>query len=190
MQKVEGSNPFSRFKKACICRSFSWGSRLVRLLRAGPKPDPRQSRGTFDSKNGTVCREFWIGRTVDLLRRHAEGHEFDPFGESGLARNPPLARAGPIRARSSRCRTRAWGVLRHRLGSGEPRGASVARPLRARCPARAPPLLLPRSGSRANTTLRSRRASMCGRYRRLRSCVLPGRTRADSPARRALRDWG
>jgi hypothetical protein len=23
MQKVEGSNPFSRFHKACICRSFS-----------------------------------------------------------------------------------------------------------------------------------------------------------------------
>jgi hypothetical protein len=28
MQKVEGSNPFSRSKKACICRSFSFGQSL------------------------------------------------------------------------------------------------------------------------------------------------------------------
>jgi hypothetical protein len=36
MQKVEGSNAFSRFQKTCICRSFSCAHRLVRGLRAGP----------------------------------------------------------------------------------------------------------------------------------------------------------
>jgi hypothetical protein len=36
MQKVEGSNPFSRFKKAAICRSFRLASRQVRLRRRVP----------------------------------------------------------------------------------------------------------------------------------------------------------
>ena len=33
MQKVEGSNPFSRFQKACICRSFSWAQVMSSILR-------------------------------------------------------------------------------------------------------------------------------------------------------------
>src|ERR687895_2501495 len=51
---------------AGLFRARSW---RVRLLRAGPKPDPRQSRRAFDSKKAAVCREFWIVRTVDVLRR-------------------------------------------------------------------------------------------------------------------------
>jgi hypothetical protein len=40
----------------------------VRLLRAGPKPDPRPTNRTFDSKKAPACREFWIVPTLDLLQ--------------------------------------------------------------------------------------------------------------------------
>ena len=40
MQKVVGSNPISRFRKACICRSFSFGQ------SAGARQRPRATCGT------------------------------------------------------------------------------------------------------------------------------------------------
>jgi hypothetical protein len=43
MQKVEGSNPFSRYWKGLHLQGlFRARSRLVRLLHSGPKPDPRE----------------------------------------------------------------------------------------------------------------------------------------------------
>jgi hypothetical protein len=47
MQKVEGSNPFSRLQKGPrFAGLFRSASRLVRLRRAGPKPDPGLTRAT------------------------------------------------------------------------------------------------------------------------------------------------
>jgi hypothetical protein len=56
MQKVEGSNPFSRSREGLHLRSSCVRSRLVRLRRAGPKPDPWPTDRTFDSNETPVCR--------------------------------------------------------------------------------------------------------------------------------------
>jgi hypothetical protein len=67
MQKVEGSNPFSRSQKACICRPFLRASRLVRLRRVGLTPDsPRADRRPFQGKRWFAGR-FWFVRTEVLL---------------------------------------------------------------------------------------------------------------------------
>jgi hypothetical protein len=76
-------------KRPAFAGLFRGRSRLVRLRPAGPKPDPRQRRRGFGSKNMAVCREFWIVRTVDLLRGYAEGHGFD-------------VRASPVSVRNGR----------------------------------------------------------------------------------------
>jgi hypothetical protein len=48
--------PSAALGKACICRSFSWRSRLVRLRRVGLTPDsPRPDRPPFQGKSA-VCR--------------------------------------------------------------------------------------------------------------------------------------
>jgi hypothetical protein len=55
MQKVEGSNPFSRFQKAGISRPFCVRSRLVHLRRVGLTPDsPRADRRPSQEKR-SVC---------------------------------------------------------------------------------------------------------------------------------------
>jgi hypothetical protein len=38
MQKVEGSNPFSRFQKACVCRSFSLVQSPKQVDQASRRP--------------------------------------------------------------------------------------------------------------------------------------------------------
>jgi hypothetical protein len=67
MQKVEGSNPFSRSQKACICRPFSWTQSLVRLRRRAPSGHPAGQHAAGASQNKPVCRHFLMTRTIDLL---------------------------------------------------------------------------------------------------------------------------
>jgi hypothetical protein len=68
MQKVEGSNPFSRFKKAAICRSFS----LRQPASASASPCTQCGPARLDVPVGAekdcICRSFADDRTTDLLR--------------------------------------------------------------------------------------------------------------------------
>jgi hypothetical protein len=97
MQKVEGSNPFSRSRKGLpFAGLFRVCSRLVSLRGAGPKPDPRQSgRAVRLEEDG--CLQVSLGRSNrrSLWKGDAEGHEFVPSGEPVSVRNRVLARVGP-----------------------------------------------------------------------------------------------
>jgi hypothetical protein len=74
MQKLEGSNPSAASEKATFAGLFRGRSRLVRLRRDGPKPDPRLAGRTFGSKKvrGILDRSNSTSGDGD-----AEGHEFD-----------------------------------------------------------------------------------------------------------------
>ena len=57
MQKVEGSNPFSRFRKGLhLPGLFHVSSRLVRLRRVGLNPDSRPADRRRFQRKRTVCR--------------------------------------------------------------------------------------------------------------------------------------
>jgi hypothetical protein len=70
MQKVEGSNPFSRFVEGLrFAGLFHERSRLVRLrcrVVIGQRPGQRAAEGV---RKRVVCRPFVATRTFDLLRR-------------------------------------------------------------------------------------------------------------------------
>jgi hypothetical protein len=92
---------------------FRGNSRLVRLLRAGPKPDPRQTGTYIRLEEAPVCREFWIVRTVDLLRRRRRRSRVRSSGESGFSPDLGIAaactaghRKAPPDADAPVCRTR------------------------------------------------------------------------------------
>jgi hypothetical protein len=78
MQKVEGSNPFSRFQEGVHLQVFF--VRAVGLCVCFA-PDRNRISGkstrTFDSKNGAVCRESWLVEPLTSCEDDAEGHEFD-----------------------------------------------------------------------------------------------------------------
>jgi hypothetical protein len=68
MQKVEGSNPFSRFEKAFICGSFLCAQSARAFAFAGhPMGAPGGQRPTGATQNKPVCRHFLMTRTIDLL---------------------------------------------------------------------------------------------------------------------------
>jgi predicted nucleotidyltransferase len=82
MQKVEGSNPFSRFQKASICRSSSCASRLVRLRRRVSRLSASACpagtvRGVIDETQlreaGRRLAEAAPGARVILFGSHARG---------------------------------------------------------------------------------------------------------------------
>jgi hypothetical protein len=79
MQKVEGSNPFSRFQEDLHLQVFF--VRAVGLCVCFA-PDRnrtrRKSTRTFDSKNAAVCKESWLVELLTSCEDDAEGHEFDP----------------------------------------------------------------------------------------------------------------
>jgi hypothetical protein len=68
MQKVVGSNPISRFRKACDAGLFRWTSRVVRLRRVGLIPDSRARRASGGFKKAPACRQFWSVRTEERLQ--------------------------------------------------------------------------------------------------------------------------
>jgi hypothetical protein len=98
MQKVVGSNPISRFAEGLRLQVF--------FVRAVGRcvcfaPDRNRTRGKpavhFGSKSEAICGEFSIVRTVDILRRRAEGHEFDPSSESGFGPQSGVSASRPHR---------------------------------------------------------------------------------------------
>jgi len=93
MQKVEGSNPFSRSpgrqegRKAAFAGLFRVCSRLVRLLRAGPKPDPREIDAYVRLEECGRLQGIWLVELLTPCEDDAEGHEFDPSGGPVSVRN-------------------------------------------------------------------------------------------------------
>ena len=79
MQKVEGSNPFSRFEKACICRSFS----CAQSAGASASPDndwtivSAATRGR--GQKVLLSRRFRAPSTLELLRPY-RGSRVDRAG--------------------------------------------------------------------------------------------------------------
>ena len=75
MQKVEGSNPFSRFVKACDLQAFSV-SQVGKCVCIGVHPLWTGAGRTIESlPKALICRDFARPRTADLLqvRRRSKG---------------------------------------------------------------------------------------------------------------------
>ena len=68
MQKVEGSNPFSRSqKRPAFAGLFRVHSRLVRLLRRAPNGHPAASTAQERLRTSRFAGRFLTTRTIDLL---------------------------------------------------------------------------------------------------------------------------
>jgi hypothetical protein len=67
MQKVEGSNPFSRFVKACDLQAFSCAQSAGAFASPGTKWVPGGQCAAGATQNKAVWRHFLMTRTIDLL---------------------------------------------------------------------------------------------------------------------------
>ena len=104
--------PSAASEKACVCRSFHSSSRLVRLLCAGPKPDPRQTGAYVRLEECGRLQGSWLVELLTSCEDDAEGHEFDPSGGPVSVRNRALARAGPTDLQDDRLAPRAGACRR------------------------------------------------------------------------------
>jgi hypothetical protein len=69
MQKVEGSNPFSRFRKTCICRSFSLQQSLSSSVSGRTDSGLAVRRSSAASRNRPpLAGQFWFVRTEVILQ--------------------------------------------------------------------------------------------------------------------------
>jgi hypothetical protein len=68
MQKVEGSNPFSRFRKGLHLQAFFVAAVTKCVCVLPLKPDSRPPDRPWLTKNGPYAGLFWSVRTEVLLR--------------------------------------------------------------------------------------------------------------------------
>src|SRR5919198_3020514 len=67
MRKVEGSNPFSRFRKGPHLQAFSWAQSAGAFASPGTQWAPGGQNTAGATQNNPVCRHFLMTRTIDLL---------------------------------------------------------------------------------------------------------------------------
>jgi hypothetical protein len=67
MQKVEGSNPFSRFNKGLRLQAFSCAQSAGAFASRGTQWAPAGQRAAGAIQNRLIRRHFLMTRTIDLL---------------------------------------------------------------------------------------------------------------------------
>jgi hypothetical protein len=110
MQKVVGSNPISRFAKGLHLQVF-----FVRAVGGCVcfAPDRNRTRGKA-AVHSTRRKRLFAGNSgsFELLTScggNAEGHEFDPSGESGFSPESGVSASRPDRPPREPCWSRAGG---------------------------------------------------------------------------------
>ena len=185
MQKVEGSNPFSRFRKACICRSFCFGQSGSASASADNDWTIVPLADLASGPRVLLCSRFLATSTLDLLRPRAAERESTAPGWCSCATVTRLVDSGAgnlggVRAAGAGSATVATRSPPDRSGMASARVGSLSRRLMrdgrgllaptpkvasARERARRDPRTRPRCGrgSEAETGPRRTPASVCQR---------------------------